>query len=244
MVPHDPQWNLSASDNVAANMRALPSVSEAQYRRTVTVLWLMQELFYAFDRRYVVRAMSTIRRLHASKYGHDDPRRYITGKDCLSEPEVLKTYCDKNPNAVCLGGYAFLGCCPEGKKREDFVKYDLELRRYIRSDGTAVNPNETYCGRKIPHHPWKKREYSENRIWAMARLGIPDLIDGDMIIEAKGGLPSSQKIHTALGQLLFYKEVGRTLRLGFLFPRVWSEAENLQHLFPVLQKYGINLLQV
>jgi hypothetical protein len=188
--------------------------------------------------------LSTIRRLDASKYRYDDPRRYITVKDCLSEPEVLKAYCDRNPNAVCLGGYAFLGCRPKGRKRKDFVNYDLELKHYARSDGKVVSTDQTYCGRKIPRHPWRGREVLENRIWSTAGLGIPDLIDGDMIIEAKGGLPSSQKIHTALGQLLFYKELGRTLRLGFLFPRVWSEAENLQHAFPILQKYEVNLLQV
>jgi hypothetical protein len=188
--------------------------------------------------------MSTIRRLDANKYPYDDPRRYITAKDCLSEPEVLKAYCDKNSNAVCLGGYAFLGCRPEGKKRGDFIKNDLEKGHFVRSDGRIVNSDETYCGRKIPHRLWKGREYSENQIWNRAGLGHPDLVDEDMIIEAKGGLPSIQKIHTALGQLLFYKELGRTIRLGFLFPKVWLEAENLQHAFRILEKHGINLLQV
>jgi hypothetical protein len=65
-----------------------------------------------------------------------------------------------------------------------------------------------------------------------------------MIIEARGGLPSITKIHTALGQLLFYRQLGRRMRLGFLFPKVWLEAENLQHAFHVFEKYGINLLQV
>lgn len=66
--------------------------------------------------------MSTIRRIVANKYRYDDPKRYITAKDCFSEPEVSKAYCEKNVKAVCPGGYRFLGCCPEGKKREDFIK--------------------------------------------------------------------------------------------------------------------------
>jgi hypothetical protein len=185
-----------------------------------------------------------IRRLDAKKYGYDDPRRYITAKDCLSEPEVLKAYCDTNPNAVCLGGYAFLGCRPGNKKTKAFIKYDLELKRYIRSDGRDVDSNEAYCGRKIPHHLWKGREYSENQVWNRAGLGHPDLVDGDTVIEAKGGLPSVQKVHTALGQLLFYRELEPKSRVGFLFPRVWLDAENLQNAFPILKKYGIHLLPV
>jgi hypothetical protein len=156
----------------------------------------------------------------------------------------LKAYCDRNPNAVCLGGYAYLGCRPKGKKTEDFVKYNLAQKNWVRSDGKVVHHNQTYCGRKIPRHHWRGKDVLENRIWSTAGLGIPDLIDGDMIIEAKGGLPSSQKIHTALGQLLFYKELGRTLRLGFVFPKVWLEAENLRRAFAILEKHGINLLPV
>jgi hypothetical protein len=197
---------------------------------------------------YRFNSVSTIRRIDANKYRYDDPRRYITAKDCFSESEVLKAYCEKNAKAVCLGGYGFLGCCPEDKKREDFIKYDSELKRHVRADGKIVDNetycSETYCGRKIPNRLWKGREYSENQVWNRAGLGHPDLVDGDMIIEAKGGLPSVQKIHTALGQLLFYKELERTLRLGFLFPRIWLEAENLQNAFHVLEKYNINLLPV
>jgi hypothetical protein len=195
--------------------------------------------------------LSTIRRLGAGKYrfvGFDDPRRYITAKDCPSEPEVVKAYCDGNPNAVCVGGYGFLGCCPEGKKRENFVKYNRRLKRHVRSDGKVVDnttySSETYCGRKIPHRFWKGREYSENQVWNRGGLGHPNLIDGDMIIEAKGGLPSVQKMHTALGQLLFYKELEQSVRLGFLFPKVWLEAENVEHAFPILEKYAINLLRI
>jgi hypothetical protein len=192
--------------------------------------------------------VSTIRRISANKYRYDDPRRYITAKDCFTEPEVLKTYCEKNANAVCLGGYEFLGCRPQGRKREDFIKYDRALKRHVRSDGKVVNNetycSETYCGRKIPHRFWKSRKYSENQIWNQAGLGHPDLLDGDTIIEAKGGLPSVQKMHTALGQLLFYKELERTLKLGFLFPHIWLEAENLQNAFPILEKYGVKLLPV
>lgn len=65
-----------------------------------------------------------------------------------------------------------------------------------------------------------------------------------MIIEAKGGLPSVQKMHTALGQLLFHRELERTLKLGFLFPRVCLEPENLQNGFHILEKYSIKLLLV
>jgi hypothetical protein len=189
----------------------------------------------------------TIRKLDASKFpftGFNDRRRYITAKDCLSEPEVVKAYCDRNPNAVCLGGYAFLGCGPKGEKTGNFVKYDLEQKNWVRSDGKVVHHDQTYCGRRIPRHHWRGKDVLENRIWSTAGLGIPDLIDGDMIIEAKGGLPSSQKIHTALGQLLFYKELRRTLRLGFVFPKVWLEAENLRHVFLILEKHRINLVPV
>jgi hypothetical protein len=191
--------------------------------------------------------MSTVRRLGARKYrfdGFNDPRRYITSKDCLTEPEVLQGYCEKNPNAVCLGGYAFLGCRPKDEKRKDLVKYDLAQKNYVRSDGKIVDHTQTYCGRKIPRHSWRGKDVLENRIWATSGVGIPDLIDGNMLIEAKGGLPSITKMHTALGQLLFYKQLGRMMRLGFLFPKIWLEAENLQHAFSVFEKHGISLLQV
>lgn len=188
--------------------------------------------------------MPQIRRINANKYRYDDPRRYITLKDCLSEPEVLKTYCENHPKAVCLGGYGYFGCCPEGKKRNDFIRYDFEKKRYIRTDGKIIEVDETYCGRKIPHRIWKGKDYIENRIWAIAGLGIPDLKDGKTIIEAKGGLPSSQKVRTALGQLLFYREHEPNHKLGFLFPKVWLEAETLQNDFNIFKKYEIALIPV
>jgi hypothetical protein len=189
--------------------------------------------------------LSTIRRVNGDKYRYDDPRRYITAKDCLSEPEVLEVYCEKNPKTVCVGGYGFYGCCPEDKKREDFIKYDLQSHaRYVRSDGKIIRSNETYCGRNIPARIWKGRKYWENQIWSKARLGRPDLVDGGIFIEAKGGLPSISKIHNALGQLLFYKENDPNFRLGFLFPKIWMEAENMRSAFDVLKKYKIELLPV
>jgi len=108
--------------------------------------------------------VSKIRRIGAGKYNYDDSRRYITVKDCLTEPEVLKSYCEIHPNAVCLGGYGYFGCCPEGKKREDFIKYDLEKKHYIRADGKIIKVDETYCGRSIPHRVWRGKKYVENRI--------------------------------------------------------------------------------
>jgi hypothetical protein len=188
--------------------------------------------------------LSKIRRVNANRHSYDDARRYITLKECKSEPEVLKAYCDKHVNAVCLGGYGFFGCCPEGKRREDFIKYDLEKKCYLRADGKIVQSGETYCGRKIPHRIWKGKNYIENRIWAIAGLGIPDLKDRELIIEAKGGLPSSQKVRTALGQLLFYGEHEPRFDLGFLFPRIWLEAENLQNDFKIFRKYKIQLLPI
>lgn len=188
--------------------------------------------------------MSQIRRIGASKYRYDDPRRYITLKDCLSEPEVLKAYCENHLKAVCLGGYGYFGCCPEGKNREKFVKYDLEKKHYIRTDGRIIEHDEAYCGRKIPSRVWKGKTYLENRIWAISRLGIPDLIDGNTIIEAKGGIPSLQKVKTAFGQLIFYREYEPSFNVAFLFPKIWLEAENLQNAFEILKKYQISLLSV
>jgi len=185
-----------------------------------------------------------IRRIDAGRYRYDDPRRYITARDCLSEPEVLKSYCENHPKAVCLGGYGYFGCCPEGKKREDFIKYNFEKKCYVRADGITVGLNETYCGRKIPSRIWKGKSYLETRIWAINKTGIPDLIDDNIVIEAKGGLPSIQKIHTALGQLLFYKEHESSFKLGFLFPKIWLEAENLRDNLDVFKKYGILLLLI
>jgi len=188
--------------------------------------------------------MSQIRRIDASKYRYDDSRRYVTVKDCLSEPEVLKAYCETHPKAVCLGGYGYFGCCPEGNQREDFIRYDFEKKKYIRADGRVVSTDETYCGRKIPSRIWKGKRLLENQIWNRSGLGHPDLIDGNMVIEAKGGLPSLQKIKTAFGQLVFYKEHEPNISVAFLFPKVWLEAENLQTAFNILRKYGIILLRI
>lgn len=157
---------------------------------------------------------------------------------------MLKAYCEHHPTAVCLGGYGYFGCCPEGKKSKEFIKYDLQKHCFIRTDGRVIESGQTYCGRKIPSRVWKGKKYLENQIWNRSGLGHPDLIDGNMIIEAKGGLPSSQKAHTALGQLLFYKEHELDLQLGFLFPKIWLEAENLQKDFNVFRKYGITILPV
>lgn len=188
--------------------------------------------------------MSQVRKMDAHKYHYNDSRRYITAKDCLTEPEVLKAYCESHPKAVCVGGYGFFGCLLEGKNREDFIKYDIERKRYVRSDGKPVETNETYCGRKIPHRVWKGKYLLENQFWNRSGLGHPDLVDGNIIIEAKGGLPSLQKIKTAFGQLIFYKEHEPNFNVAFLFPRVWLEAENLQTAFEILRKYQIALLPV
>ena len=185
---------------------------------------------------------ATIRRIDSNQYAWNDSRRYITSKDCPSEPELIKAYCDSHPRSACLGGYGFMGCRPVGRKREEFVRYDSERRSYIRLDGTLMAPDETYCGRKIPSRTWRGQEYLENRIWAMARLGQPDMIDGDLIIEAKGGLPSLSKAHTALGQLMMYREHEPGFRYGFLFPVIWYQAANVQQAFPLFTKQGFELI--
>jgi len=186
----------------------------------------------------------TIRRVDANKHKYDDQRRYITTKDCLPEPEVIKSYCENHPTAICVGGYGYFGCKPVGRKREDFIKYDLQSRRYVRSDGRIVKPDETYCGRKMVIRSWKGKEYYENQIWNQSGLGHPDLVDGNIIIEAKGGLPSANKVRTALGQLLSYREREPHFKVGFLFPKIWLEAENLQKEFEVLRRHGIILLPI
>lgn len=119
----------------------------------------------------------------------------------------------------------YFGCRPEAKKKEEFIKYDPKKGIHVRkADEKILKPDETYCRRKIPKRVWKGKERLENRIWAVAGLGIPDLIDGDIVVEAKGGLPSSQKVRTALGQLLFYREHNPSFKLGFLFPKTgWKQ---------------------
>ena len=171
-------------------------------------------------------------------------RRYITRKDCPPENELLKSYCEGYSKAVCLGGYSYFGCRPEGKKREDFVKYDKRTGITTRVDGKILKDDETYCGRKIPIRVWKGKTYLENQIWNQSGLGHPDLIDGNIIIEAKGGIPSLQKVKTAFGQLVFYREHESNFKVGFLFPKIWLEAENLQHSFDILRKYNIALLPI
>lgn len=52
--------------------------------------------------------MSQVRKKDAFEYSYDDSRRYITAKDCLTEPEVLKAYCESHPETVCVGGHGFL----------------------------------------------------------------------------------------------------------------------------------------
>jgi hypothetical protein len=188
--------------------------------------------------------MAAVRSVDARKFKHDDSRRYITAKDCLQELEVIKLYCETHPNAVCVGGYGYFGCRPAGRKREEFIRFDLQSRQYIRSDGTVLKTEETYCGRKIPRRSWKGKEYYENQIWNQSGLGHPDLVDGDIIIEAKGGLPSANKVRTALGQLLSYKEQQPNFKVGFLFPKIWLEAESLQNEFNVLRRYAIILLPI
>jgi hypothetical protein len=88
----------------------------------------------------------------------------------------------------------------------------------------------------------KGKAYLENQIWNKAGLGHPDMIDGDLVIEAKGGLPSLSKAHTALGQLMMYREHEPTFRYGFLFPAIWLRAENVQHAFPLFTKQGFELI--
>jgi hypothetical protein len=135
-----------------------------------------------------------------------------------------------------------MGCRPEGRKKEEFIKYDFEKKCYVRQDGTLVAEDETYCGRKIPRRTWNGRELTENRIWTLAHLGQPDLIDGDLVIEAKGGLPSLSKLHTALGQLMMYQQHEPTFRYGLLFPAIWQQAENLQTALGVFTKQGFVLV--
>jgi hypothetical protein len=138
--------------------------------------------------------MATVRKVGAEKYHYTDPRRYITPKDCPNETEVIRLYCVSHPDAVCVGGYAYFGCRPKGMKRENFVKSDLENRQYVRADQKIVHVNETYCGRKLPIRLWRGKQYYENQIWNRSDLGHPDLVDCEVIIEAKGGMPSATKV--------------------------------------------------
>ena len=170
---------------------------------------------------------------------------YLHKNKIPQEWEIIKRYCDLHPKAVCIGGYGFMGCLPKSSKREDFIDYDFEKGKYIRSDGIEVETDETYCKRKIPKRVsrWGKKLY-ENQIWNRDRLGRPDLIDGKLIIEAKGGLPTISKLHSVLGQLLFYKETGGGFELGFIYPKAWHDREDVERCFDILKKYGIKLIPI
>lgn len=164
----------------------------------------------------------------------------MSSKDCLQEPQVIKLYCESHRNAVCVGGYGHFGCRPD-QKREDYIKYDLQAHQYVGSDRKIVKVGETYCGRKIPSRSWKGKQYYENHIWNRSGLGHPGLVDGNLIVEAKGGLPSTNKVRTLLGQLSSYVELEPSFKAGFLFPKFWLEAKSLQTEFKVFEKHGILL---
>jgi hypothetical protein len=175
----------------------------------------------------------------------NDPSKhigYLSSKDCLTEPEIIKKYCETHPQAICIGGYAHMGCRPEKSKREEFITYDLTKGCYLKSDGTVILTHQTYCGRKIPSRIWQGKEYQENQIWNQAGLGMPDLRDGDIIIEAKGGISTLSKVHTALGQLLLYKAHDPHLKLGF--PEIWLQAQSIQRALNVLTENGVTLIPI
>ena len=138
-----------------------------------------------------------------------------------------------------------MGCKPAGSKTEDFIHYNLGTGTYTRVDRIVVNTNETYCKRKIPTRVsrWGKASL-ENQIWNQDKLGRPDLIDGKLIIEAKGGSPTISKFHSVLGQLLFYKETGSNFELGFIYPKAWHDRKSIDACFDVLRKYGIQLIPI
>jgi hypothetical protein len=136
-----------------------------------------------------------------------------------------------------------MGCRPKDSKREDFIHYDLDRKTYIRSDGIEVKPDETYCKRKIPSRVsrWGKT-LLENQIWNIDKIGRPDLIDRKLILEAKGGLPTIDKFHSVLGQLLFYKETSNDFEPGFIYPKAWYNRHHVDLCFEVLKKYHIQLI--
>jgi hypothetical protein len=182
-----------------------------------------------------------IRRKTSSRRGKNE---YITLEDCPSEPDIIKAYCDSHSQAFCIGGYTHMGCRPEKSKREQFIKYDLESGQYKRSDGTVIPTTGTYCGRPLLTRIINGRSFSENQIWNRAGLGMPDLRDGNTLIEAKGGLPTISKVHTALGQLLMYRAHDPDLKMGFLFPKIWMEAESIQRALQVVTEHGIILIPI
>jgi hypothetical protein len=168
--------------------------------------------------------------------------KYVIADDCPSESEIIKAYCELHPTAVCIGGYAHMGCRREKSRLDQFIKYDLAGGCYVRSDGITVSSDETYCKRKVPSRIWNGKMHHENQIWNRARLGMPDLMNEDLIIEAKGGLPTLSKVHTALGQLLLYHANDPNLKLGFLFPEIWLQAESIQKALAVVRGNGIILI--
>lgn len=170
--------------------------------------------------------------------------KYISASDCPSEAELIKTYCEDHPRAFCVGGYGHMGCRPDKSKLDQYIRYDLEKHCYVRTDGKIVSTEETYCGRVVPDRMWNGKLYHENQIWNRSRLGMPDLKDGDLIIEAKGGLPSIGKVHTALGQLILYQAQDPSLKPGFLFPEIWLMADSVQRALTVMQEKGIVLIPI
>jgi hypothetical protein len=183
-----------------------------------------------------------VRRIDASKYHWSDPQRYIDAKDCPTEPELIKAYCERHKRAACLGGYGYMGCRPQGRRVKEFIRYDLKKECFVRTDGTLVKIDETYCGRKIPSRVWHGKKLLENQIWNRAGLGHPDMIDGDLIIEAKGGVPSLSKARAALAQLMTYQKHEAHFRYGFLFPEIWLHAEDLQNILPLFRTRGLLLI--
>ena len=68
------------------------------------------------------------------------------------------------------------------------------------------------------------------------------MIDGYLTIEATGGLPSLAKTHTALGQLMMYREQEPSFRYGFLFPKILLDTENMQNALAVFSKQQFELI--
>jgi hypothetical protein len=172
-------------------------------------------------------------------------RGYLHKDKTPQEWEIIIKFCGLHPEAVCVGGCCFMGCRPKGSKNKDFIHYNIENGKYIRSNGVEVEIDETYCKRKIPKRVsrWEKALY-ENQIWSRDRIGRPDLIDGKLIIEAKSGLPTIQKFHSVLGQLLFYQETDSRFELGFIYPKAWHDREDIEVCFDVLKRYGIKLIPI
>ena len=71
--------------------------------------------------------MRKVRRIDASKYDYEDERRYISLKDCPTEPEVVKAYCDTHPSAVCWVGMDISDAYLKGERGK--ISSDTILRR-------------------------------------------------------------------------------------------------------------------